>query len=34
VTGKGVADHWVAVVVLVAWFAAGAFAAVRWFRWE
>jgi ABC-2 type transport system permease protein len=34
VTGQGVADHWVAVVVLLAWGAAGAFAAVRWFRWE
>jgi ABC-2 type transport system permease protein len=34
VTGKGVADNWVAVLVLLGWAAVGAAAAVRWFRWE
>ncbi len=34
VTGKGVADNWVAVVVLLAWGAFGALASLRWFRWE
>ena len=34
VTGEGIAGHWTAVAVLVAWTAFGLFAAIRWFRWE
>ena len=34
VTGEGVMDNWVAVLVLLAWSAVGVVCAVRYFRWE
>ena len=34
VTGAGIADHLTAVAVIAGWAAFGAFAAVRFFRWE
>lgn len=34
ITGKGVTDHWQAVVTLAVWTVFGIYAAVRWFRWE
>jgi ABC-2 type transport system permease protein len=34
VTGEGLADHWVALVVLAAWAAVGTVLAVRGFSWD
>ena len=34
VTGRGLVDNLPAVLVLLAWTAAGLVAAIRWFRWE
>jgi ABC-2 type transport system permease protein len=34
VSGEGLADNAAGIAVLLAWCAAGTFAAVRWFRWE
>ena len=34
VTGEGLADHWVALVVLAAWAAVGCALAVRGFSWD
>jgi ABC-2 type transport system permease protein len=34
VTGRGVTDHWGAVLAVGLWAVFGIYAAVRWFRWE
>jgi ABC-2 type transport system permease protein len=34
VTGRGVTDHWGAVLAVALWAVFGIYAAVRWFRWE
>jgi ABC-2 type transport system permease protein len=34
VTGRGVTDHWGALLALGLWTVFGIYAAVRWFRWE
>jgi ABC-2 type transport system permease protein len=34
VTGKGIADHWEALIAIGIWAAFGIYASVRWFRWE
>jgi ABC-2 type transport system permease protein len=34
VSGRGVTDHWGAVLAVSLWAVFGIYAAVRWFRWE
>jgi ABC-2 type transport system permease protein len=34
VTGRGIGDHWSAVLALAVWGLGGIYAAVRFFRWE
>lgn len=34
VTGRGITDHWGAVIAILAWAAFGIYAALRRFRWE